>query len=243
MKPEKSQRSQGLPPEEERRTQIALFRYGLIASLLNRPLERGEIGAHFKARRPNPPHSFLEAHHRRRETLWRYLARYRKRRLRGPQAQARADKGKPAHPRGDRRASHRASPGAPTRSATTLIQILRRDPVLPSRPRPLASHSPGHPPAARCHPREALGPVESLSSIRAGVGQRPLQGDMLVGPYLPDVERPGKYRRTALFCFIDDYSKARALRRVLLRGVTSPPGASTQDRSPSAWPARCPLCR
>ena len=30
---------------------------------------------------------------------------------------------------------------------------------------------------------------------------------MLVGPYLPDAERPGKYRRTALFCFIDDYSR------------------------------------
>lgn len=33
------------------------------------------------------------------------------------------------------------------------------------------------------------------------------QGDMLVGPYLPDIDRPGKYRRTALFCFIDDYSR------------------------------------
>jgi hypothetical protein len=30
---------------------------------------------------------------------------------------------------------------------------------------------------------------------------------MLVGPYLPDAERPGKYRRTALFCFVDDYSR------------------------------------
>jgi putative transposase len=30
---------------------------------------------------------------------------------------------------------------------------------------------------------------------------------MLVGPYLPDAERPGKYRRTALFCFVDDHSR------------------------------------
>ena len=33
-----------LPPAEERRTQIALFRYGLIAALLHHPVERGEIG-------------------------------------------------------------------------------------------------------------------------------------------------------------------------------------------------------
>lgn len=33
------------------------------------------------------------------------------------------------------------------------------------------------------------------------------QGDMLVGPYLPDPEHPGKFRRTALFAFIDDYSR------------------------------------
>ena len=32
-------------------------------------------------------------------------------------------------------------------------------------------------------------------------------GDMLVGPYLPDPERPGKFRRTALFAFVDDYSR------------------------------------
>ena len=71
MKPEKSQ---GLPPEEERRTQIALFRYALIAPLLNRPLERGEVAAHLKAvaaqhhRIPFSKRTTLDD-----ETVWRYL--------------------------------------------------------------------------------------------------------------------------------------------------------------------------
>lgn len=68
----KSEKSQGLPPEEERRVQIALFRYALIASLLNRPLERGEIGSHLKAlaaqthRIPYSKRTTLDD-----ETLWR----------------------------------------------------------------------------------------------------------------------------------------------------------------------------
>ena len=78
MKPEKSQgsqpRSQGLPSEEERRTQVALFRYALIAALLNHPLERGELTAHLKMlaaqthRIPYSKRTTLDD-----ETIWRYL--------------------------------------------------------------------------------------------------------------------------------------------------------------------------
>lgn len=71
----KAKRSGPLPPEEEKRTQIALFRYGLIAPLLHRPLERGEIIAHLRActtKVHNIPYSkrnTLTA-----DTIWRYLA-------------------------------------------------------------------------------------------------------------------------------------------------------------------------
>ena len=63
-----------LPPEEERRTQIALFRYGLIAPLLYRTLERGELMAHLRAvaaqthRIPYSTRTTVDE-----ETLWRYL--------------------------------------------------------------------------------------------------------------------------------------------------------------------------
>jgi transposase InsO family protein len=33
------------------------------------------------------------------------------------------------------------------------------------------------------------------------------QGDAMFGPWLPDPDRPGKKRRTHLFCFIDDHSR------------------------------------
>ncbi len=33
------------------------------------------------------------------------------------------------------------------------------------------------------------------------------QSDMRVGPWLPDPDRPGKARRTKLFCFLDDHSR------------------------------------
>ena len=33
------------------------------------------------------------------------------------------------------------------------------------------------------------------------------QSDMRVGPWLPDPQRPGKSRRTKLFCFLDDHSR------------------------------------
>ncbi|MCP4544626.1 MAG: transposase family protein [Chloroflexi bacterium] len=33
------------------------------------------------------------------------------------------------------------------------------------------------------------------------------QGDAMFGPWLPDPDRPGKKRRTHLFCFLDDHSR------------------------------------
>jgi hypothetical protein len=140
MKPEKSQaspaqqRGGGLPPAEERRTQIALFRYALIAPLLNRPLERGEIGSHLKAlpsqthRIPYSSRSTLDEW-----TIWRYLAKYRQGGFEALKPQPRADAGK------SRRIPDEIIEKAialrqelPTRSANTIVQILKRDPAYPA---------------------------------------------------------------------------------------------------------------
>ena len=95
----------------------------------------------------------------------------------------------------------------PTRSATTLIQILKRDPSYPAdlslAPRTLRGIL-----FERGVTREKLvGQSKAFRRFEREVPNALWQGDMLVGPYLPDAERPGKYRRTALFCFIDDYSR------------------------------------
>jgi putative transposase len=198
-----------LPPEEERRTKIALFRYGLIVALLSRPLERGEITAHLKAiaaqqhQIPFSTRTQVDA-----ETVWRYLARYRTGGFEALKPQPRADAGQ----------SRRIPPAivaqaialreeVPTRSSATIIQILRRDPAFPSdltiAPRTLRDLF-----SRRGKTRAQLqGDTKAFRRFERECANDLWQGDMLVGPYLPDAERPGKFRRTALFCFIDDYSR------------------------------------
>ncbi len=205
----KAEKSQGLPPEEERRTQIALFRYALIAPLLNRPLERGEIAAHLKAvaaqthRIPFSKRTTLDD-----ETLWRYLARFRAGGFEALKPQPRADAGKPRSiPEEVVQKAIALRQEVPTRSANTIIQILKRDPACPP-DLTLSTRTLRGILLQRGMTREKLtGHSKAFRRFERDSANALWQGDMLVGPYLPDTERPGKYRRTALFAFIDDYSR------------------------------------
>jgi len=202
-------KTQGLPPAEERRTQIALFRYTLIAPLLGRPLERGEIGAHLKAvaaqthRIPYSKRTTLDD-----ETLWRYLAAYRQGGFEALKPQPRADAGKSRRiPEALIQQAIALRQEVPTRSANTIIQILKRDPTFPS-DLTLATRTLRGILHERGITRDKLtGQAKACRRFERECANALWQGDMLVGPYLPDAERPGKYRRTALFCFIDDYSR------------------------------------
>ena len=206
MKPEKPQ---ALPPEEERRTQIALFRYTLIAPLLDHPIERGEIAAHLKAvaaqshRIPYSKRTTLDD-----ETLWRYLARYRQGGFEALKPQPRADAGKPRRiPEVIVEKAIALRQELPTRSANTIIQILKRDPTCPA-DLTLAARTLRGILHQRGVTREKLtGQSKAFRRFERECANALWQGDMLVGPYLPDAERPGKYRRTALFCFVDDYAR------------------------------------
>jgi len=206
MKPEKSQ---GLPPEEERRTQIALFRYTLIAPLLDHPLERGEIVAHLRMvasqphRIPYSKRTTLDD-----ETLWRYLAAYRRGGFEALKPQPRSDAGKSRRiPEDVLQKAIALRQELPTRSANTIIQILKRDSTFPPG-LTLATRTLRGILHDRGITREKLnGQSKAFRRFERECANALWQGDMLVGPYLPDAERPGKYRRTALFCFIDDYSR------------------------------------
>lgn len=198
-----------LPPEEEKRTQIALFRYGLIAPLLHHPLERGEIGAHIKAcatqthQIPYSKRTTVNA-----ETIWRYYARFRKGGFDALKPQLRADANKPRRiPEYVIQKAIALREELPSRSAKTIVEILRRDPAIPADLK-LVPHTVSLILNKRGKSRESV--VAESKAFRRFEREHAnalWQGDMLVGPYLPDVERPGKYRRTALFCFIDDYSR------------------------------------
>lgn len=198
-----------LPPEEERRTQIALFRYGLIAPLLYRTLERGELTAHLKAvaaqshRIPYSTRTTVDE-----ETLWRYYHAYQAHGFDGLKPKSRADAGaaRSIPPEIiDKAIALREE--VPARSTTTLIAILRRDPSFPPdltiAPRTLRDLL-----RRRGKSRQQLvGVAKAFRRFERACANALWQGDMLVGPYLPDVDHPGKFRRTALFCFIDDYSR------------------------------------
>ncbi len=202
-------KSQGLPPEEERRTQIALFRYTLIAPLLGRPLERGEIGAHLKAvaaqthRIPYSTRQSLDE-----ETIWRYYARYKRGGFESLKPQPRADAGKPRRiPEEVVQRAIALRQAVPTRSANTIIQILKRDPTYPADLTVAVRTLQGILQARGITREKLVGQAKAFRRFERECANALWQGDMLVGPYLPDAERPGKYRRTALFCFVDDYSR------------------------------------
>lgn len=198
-----------LPPEEEKRTQIALFRYGLIVPLLHRAPERGEIAAHCRAvaaRTQLIPFSKRTGMHP--DTIWAYLALFRKGGFEALKPQPRDDAGRPRRvPEEVVQKAIALREEQPTRSANTLIEILRRDPTVPAnlslKPRTLRSIL-----QQRGKSRGQLAAQgKAFRRFEREEANALWQGDMLVGPYLPDVERPGKFRRTALFCFIDDHSR------------------------------------
>jgi len=198
-----------LPPEEEKRTEIALFRYGLIAPLLHRPLERGEITAHLKAcaaqshQIPHSKRTTVSA-----GTVWEYLAAYRSGGFEALKPQVRNDAGRPRRiPEDIVQKAVALREEVPSRSANTIIDILRRDPEVPSELRLVARTLRGilH---KRGKSRESVtSQTKAFRRFEREQANSLWQGDMLVGPYLPDSDRPGKYRRTALFCFIDDHSR------------------------------------
>jgi transposase InsO family protein len=212
---EKNQRAtpcgaSGLPPEEEKRTQIALFRYSLIAPLLvDRPLERGEISSHLAAVADQSLRiPFSKRHTLHPDTIWHYLAAYRRGGFEALKPQPRSDAGKSrALPEEVIQKAIALREQLPSRSATTIVQILRRDPavpadlsLVPSTLRRILNER------GKSREKAAAG-SKAFRRFEREEANALWQGDMLYGPYLPDVEKPGKYRRTALFCFIDDHSR------------------------------------
>ncbi len=204
-----SQQRGPLPPEEERRTQIALFRYGLIAPLLHRPLARGEIAAHLQAvagqthQIPHSKRSTVNA-----DTVWHYLALFRQGGFEALKPHQRDDAGKPRRiPELVVQKAVALREEVPARSTATIIAILRRDPAVPA-DLPLKERTLRDLLRQRGKARaQLIGEGKAFRRFEREAANVLWQGDMLVGPYLPDVERPGKYRRTALFCFIDDHSR------------------------------------
>jgi putative transposase len=195
--------------EYERDTQIALFRYGLIAPLLFDPLAAGELE---KALRAIASKTYKIPYSTRTKvgvtTLRRYLKRYNQGGFEALRPRKRSDRRTPrAFPSAVIQKAVALRTEQPARTTPMLVQLLQRDPELhltqPLNPHTLTTH------------------LRQLGKTRRLVAQngrsftrfeRPRsndlwQGDAMDGPWLPDPWVAGKKKRAYLFCFLDDHSR------------------------------------
>ncbi len=212
-----SESNQNLPvvgpseADESWRTAVALFRYTTILPLLrhNRDTDgsKKDTRAAIAARPhtiPHSPRTTISA-----PTLRRWEKTYR-------QGGFEALKPKPRADRGQSRAlsdetlerAEALKRELPTRSARTIVDMLRRDSASPAAETILAARTlrrhlrlrgatrallTGHSTAFRRFQRSHFGDL--------------WQSDAMDGPSLPDPANPQAQRQTFLFAFIDDYSR------------------------------------
>ena len=199
------------PDEHERNTQIALFRYGLIAQLVFAPLPAGQLE---QALRQIARQRYAIPYSTRTRvgisTLRRYLKQYQAGGFDALRPKERADKGRP-----------RALPPAvleravalrlqqPARTTPMLVELLQRDPELhleaplTLNPHTLTTHL-----RQRGKTRRLLAQSpRAFHRFEQETVNALWQGDAMVGPWLPDPNQAGKKKRAHLFCFLDDHSR------------------------------------
>jgi transposase InsO family protein len=190
-------------------TEIALFRYGLIAQLVHNPPPGGQQEAQLRAiaaqtyRIPGSTRTQVSV-----TTLRRYLQAYRTGGFDALRPVTRGDQGAPrAFPAQVLAQAIALREEEPSRTTQSLVDILQRDPTV-QLARPLCVHT------LTTHLRRQ-GKTRRLLAASGRVYRRferdhvnsLWQGDAMVGPWLPDPHQPGKKRRAHLFCFLDDHSR------------------------------------
>jgi putative transposase len=200
------------PDAHERNTEIALFRYGLIAPLLFTSLAAGELERQL---REIAGRSYDIPHSTRRQvgvsTLRRYLKAYRNGGFDALRPQSRADKRRPrAFPAQVLEKAIALREEQPARTTPMLVQLLQRDPDVLE----LLGGAALNPHTLTTHLRQMGKTRRQLAhsgrAFRRFERQRPnelWQGDAMDGPWLPDPQVVGRKKRAYLFCFLDDYSR------------------------------------
>jgi len=190
-------------------TEIALFRYGLIAQLIHRPPDRGQqegLLREIAARTYHIPGSTRTQVSL--TTLRRYLKTYRAHGFDALRPTGRADTG----------ASRAITPEVlaqaialreeqPARTTQTIVDILQRDPQL-TLGQPINVHTLTTQLRQRGKTRRLLNhPAKAYRRFERDHVNALWQADEMFGPWLPDPDVPGRQRRTHLFGFIDDHSR------------------------------------
>lgn len=196
---------------DDHATKVALYRYGLIAPLLDlhlTPEERERIRREVLGRKHVIPGE-EKAGPVSARSLRRWLRAYRKGGFAALKPQTRRDKGQTR--RIDTAVLERAvalREAVPGRSVRQIIEMLALDPETPAgegavKPSTLARHF------------KRLGKTRTLMKLpkepfRRYEKDRPnaqWQSDVWHGPYLPDPADAGRMRRTYLIAFLDDHSR------------------------------------
>jgi putative transposase len=190
-------------------TEVALFRYGLIAQLIHDPPPTGQQEAQLRAlaaktyQLPGSTRTRVSL-----SALRRYLKAYHAGGFDALRPAGRPDAGTPrAFPPEVLAKAIALRAEQPARTTQTLVELLQRDPEL-QLSKPLNAHTLTTHLRRRGQTRRLLAhePQTYRRFERAHVNEL-WQGDALVGPWLPDPHAPGKKRRTHLFCFLDDHSR------------------------------------
>jgi putative transposase len=194
---------------EDLATEIALFRYGLIAQLVHTPPDPGrqerllrEIASRLY-RIPGSKRTQVSV-----TTLRRYLQAYRDRGFEALRPGPRTDAGAPrAFPPEVLDKAIALRQEQPARTTQTLVDILQRDESL-ALAHPINVHTLTTHLRRRGKTRRLLDqPAKTYRRFEREHVNALWQGDAMVGPWLPDPVVAGKKRRAHLFCFIDDHSR------------------------------------
>jgi len=197
------------PDADDLDTEIALFRYGLIAQLIHTPPDAGQQEAllrHLASQTyqiPGSKRTRVSV-----TTLRRYLATYREKGFDALRPTPRADTGTSlAFPPEVLTQAIALREEQPSRTTQTIVDILRRDESL-SLPRSVNVHTLTTHLRRRGKTRRLLAQTgKTYRRFERDHVNSLWQGDAMVGPWLPDPYAPGKKRRAHLFCFLDDHSR------------------------------------
>ena len=197
------------PDAYDLNTEIALFRYGLIAQLVHTPPDTGQqerLLREIASRTYTLPGSTRTRVSI--TTLRRYLKTYREQGFDALRPASRADTDAPrAFPPEVLAKAIALREEQPSRTTQTIVDILQRDESL-SLPRSVNVHTLTTHLRRRGKTRRVLAQTgKTYRRFERDHVNSLWQGDAMVGPWLPDPNVPGKKRRAHLFCFIDDHSR------------------------------------
>ena len=196
-------------PSQDLDTEIALFRYGLIAQIIHDPPPGGRQEALLREiaaktyKIPGSTRTQVSV-----TTLRRYLKTYQAGGFETLRPHPRADTGTPRafSPQVLERAIALRE-AQPDRTTQTLVDILDHDSAA-QLDSPLCVHTLTTHLRRRGKTRRLLAPAGRVYRRFERDHVNALwQGDAMVGPWLPDPAQPAKKRRAHLFCFLDDHSR------------------------------------